>query len=171
MSGKTELRTPKAQEAARSQIQGERVPTAAVTITSDAAFSMILHLVRAIETGMQSIDPGHGLSGSQLWAMWHISARPGLRVSEIADAMHIHHSTASNLLDKLEAKRLIRRERQLADSRVVCISLTAAGAALVKDIPGPLQGRLRRALQALPEETLACLCQGVARVLEEMMPH
>lgn len=134
----------------------------------DAAFSKILQLVRIVETGMQNIDPGHGLSGSQLWALWHVSARPGLRVSELADAMIIHHSTASNLLDKLETKELIRRERQQADSRVVCLSLTARGAALVKDIPGPLQGRLRNALQALPEEALVALSHGVGRVLEEM---
>ncbi len=134
----------------------------------DVAFSKILQLVRVVETGMQNIDPGHGLSGSQLWALWHVSARPGLRVSELADAMIIHHSTASNLLDKLETKGLIRRERQQTDSRVVCLSLTARGAALVKDIPGPLQGRLRNALQALPEEALVALSQGVGRVLEEM---
>jgi len=135
----------------------------------DAAFSKILQLVRVVETGMQNIDPGHGLSGSQLWALWHVSARPGLRVSELADAMIIHHSTASNLLDKLEAKGLIRRERQQADSRVVCLSLTTHGAALVKDIPGPLQGRLRNALQSLPEKALAELCEGVGQVLEAMV--
>lgn len=147
-------------EAANSLPEGAPSP--------DAAFSKILQLVRVVETGMQNIDPGHGLSGSQLWALWHISARPGLRVSELADAMIIHHSTASNLLDKLETKNLIRRARQQADSRVVCLSLTARGAALVKDISGPLQGRLRNALQALPEATLASLCEGVGHVLDMM---
>lgn len=117
---------------------------------------------------MQNIDRSHGLSGSQLLALWHISAQPRLRVSQLAEAMHIHHSTASNLLDKLERKGLMCRERQQVDNRVVCLSLTAAGALLVKDVPGPLQGRLRNALQALPEEMLASLHQGLSRVIEEM---
>jgi DNA-binding MarR family transcriptional regulator len=141
---------------------------AAGSISPDAAFSKILQLVRIVETGMQNIDRSHGLSGSQLWALWHISAKSRLRVSELAEAMHIHHSTASNLLDKLEAKGLIRRERQVTDSRVVCLNLTAQGAAVVKDIPGPLQGRLRKALQALPDDVLANLCQGVSSVLGAM---
>ncbi len=119
---------------------------------------------------MQNIDRGHGLSGSQLWALWHISAQPRMRVSDLAVAMHIHHSTASNLLDKLELKGLICRERQVIDSRVVCLSLTPAGATQVKGIPGPLDGRLRNALQALPKTMLANLHQGISRVLEEMLP-
>lgn len=163
MVSKTGLRMPKKRVVEQ--------PDTTEAVTPDVAFSKILQLVRIVETGMQNIDPGHGLSGSQLWALWHISAQPGLRVSELAEAMHIHHSTASNLLDKLEGKQLICRERQVADTRVVCLNLTAQGAALVKDIPGPLQGRLRRALQALPEESLASLCQGVARVIAEMTPH
>jgi DNA-binding MarR family transcriptional regulator len=136
----------------------------------DTAFSRILQLVRVVETGMQNIDRSHGLSGSQLWAVWHISAQPGLRVSELAEAMLIHHSTASNLLDKLETKQLIRRERQQADSRVVCLHLTAQGNALVKDIPGPLQGRLRGALQSLSPDQRAGLCEAITRILESMAP-
>jgi len=139
----------------------------------EIAFGQILQLVRLVVTGMQNIEGSHGLSGSQHWALWQISARPGLRVSELAAAMLIHHSTASNLLDKLEKRGLVRRERQVDDSRVVRLHLTAAGKAMVKDIPGPLQGRLRRALQTLPAPHLDGLHAGVAALLDHMKsePH
>ncbi|WP_313951576.1 MarR family transcriptional regulator, partial [Accumulibacter sp.] len=122
---------------------------------SDEAFGKVLQLVRTVQTGMQNIDDRHGLSGAQLWAMWQISARPGLRVSDLARALQIKPSTASNLLDKLELRQLMRRERHDTDNRVVSLYLTDAGHQLVKDIPGPTQGRLRRALGEMAAPVLA----------------
>jgi len=117
---------------------------------------------------MQNIDSRHGLSGAQLWALWQISAQPGQRVSELADALHIHPSTASNLLDKLEASGLVRRERLDIDNRVVRLNLSEAGLKLVKEIPGPMQGQLRHALQQVPTPILAGLFKGVTTVLDLM---
>ncbi|MCF8200300.1 MAG: MarR family transcriptional regulator [Sulfuritalea sp.] len=140
----------------------------AETSTAEEAFSKVLQLVRQVQVGMQNIDPSHGLSGSQLWALWHISAHPGQRVSELAATLHIHLSTASNLLDKLEARSLIRRERRDADNRVVRLYLAEPGLDLVKSIPGPMQGHLRRALRDVPAPVLEGLIEGVGAVLDLM---
>lgn len=136
--------------------------------TPEDVFGGLLKLVRAIQNGMQNIDASHGLSGSQLWALWQISAQPGLRVTELAAALHLHASSASNLLDKLEARKLVRRERSGVDSRVVHLHLADAGIKLVQDIPGPTQGRLRQALQKIPAPVLAGLLTGIGAVLELM---
>ncbi len=138
------------------------------TVIAEEAFSKVLQLVRQVQVGMQNIDPSHGLSGSQLWALWQISAHPGQRVGELASTLHIHLSTASNLLDKLEARSLVRRERLDADNRVVRLYLADAGVKLVKGIPGPMQGHLRRALREIPEPVLAGLVRGVSAVLDSM---
>lgn len=136
--------------------------------TPDEVFSKVLRLVRAVQTGMQNIEGNHGLSGSQLWALWQISAEPGQRVTELANALHIHPSTASNLLDKLEARGLVRRERRDADNRVVRLYLAESGIGLVRTIPGPMRGQLRRALQQVSPGTLAGLFNGVTALLDLM---
>ncbi|MBK8120951.1 MAG: MarR family transcriptional regulator [Sulfuritalea sp.] len=135
---------------------------------ADEAFGKVLRLVRTVQTGMQNIDSSHGLSGSQLWALWQISAQPGQRVKELADALHIHPSTASNMLDKLEARGFVRRERRDLDNRVVRLYLAKAGLKLVKEIPGPMKGQLRHALQQLSTLILAGLLKGVTIVLDLM---
>lgn len=135
---------------------------------AEDAFSKVLWLVRTVQTRMQNIDGNHGLSGSQLWSIWQISAQPGLRVSELAAAQHIHPSTASNLIDKLEARNLVRRERRDADQRVVRLYLAEPGIDLVKRIPGPMQGRLRHSLQHIPKPVLAGLIKGITAVMEHM---
>jgi DNA-binding MarR family transcriptional regulator len=136
--------------------------------SADEAFSKLLQLVRTVQAGMQNIEGSHGLSGSQLWSLWQISAQPGLRVAELAEAQHIHPSTASNLLDKLEARGLVRRERSDTDSRVVRLYLADAGVELAKSIPGPMQGRLRNALREVPAEVLDGLLKGMTAVLDIM---
>lgn len=136
---------------------------------AEEAFRKVLQLVRQVQVGMQNIDPGHGLSGSQLWALWHISAHPGQRVGELAATLHIHLSTASNLLDKLEMRGLIRRERRDADNRVVRLYLANSGDKLIKSIPGPMQGQLRRALRNVPTSVLSGLIEGVSAVLNLMV--
>ena len=80
-------------------------------------------------------------------------------------AQHIHISTASNLLDKLEERGLVRRERRDTDNRVVRLYLTDLGVKLAKDIPGPVQGRLRNALREIPAPDLDALLKGVVSVL------
>ena len=136
--------------------------------SAEETFRLILRLVRIIQSGMQGIDPGQNLSGSQLWALWQISAQPGLRVAELAEAMHIHQSTASNLLDKLELRSLIRRERSTTDNRVVRLYLTESAVNVVTGIPGPMQGQLRHRLRELPSPTLQGLLEGLTSVLDSL---
>jgi len=140
-------------------------------VAPDEVFSAVLRLVRMVQTGMQNIENDQGLSGSQLWALWQVSAEPGQRVSELAKALHIHPSTASNLIDKLEMRGYVRRQRGGEDNRVVRLHLADAGIRLVKNIPGPMQGRMRHALQDVPPEVLAGLHRGVAVLLGLMEAH
>jgi len=153
---------------------GTQLPAEARHVAAaEEAFQLILRLVRMVQSGMQSIDPSRGLSGSQLWALWQISAQPGLHVAELAKALHIHSSTASNLLDKLETRGLVRRERGDADNRLVRLYLTNAAVNLVSDIPGPMQGRLRHQLREVSEPVLKGLLEGLISVLgniEEQPP-
>ncbi|HRC60043.1 MAG: MarR family transcriptional regulator [Propionivibrio sp.] len=144
------------------------VPSALDVAAAEEAFSMVLRLVRAVQSGMQSIDATQGMSGSQLLALWQISAQPGLRVAELAEALHIHPSTASNLLDKIEVRGLVRRERSDADNRVVRLFLNDSGIDVVRDLPGPLQGRLRYALREVPLPVLKGLVFGLTSVLDLM---
>lgn len=152
----------------RLAISDQAAESSPEIVFAEETFSKLLQLVRTVQSGMQGIEGSHGLSGSQLWALWQLSAQPGLRVTQLAVAQHIHTSTASNLLDKLETRGLVRRERRDADNRVVRLYLTETGNQLAKDIPGPLQGRLRHALREIPAPELEALLKGVTSVLNTM---
>ncbi len=123
---------------------------------------------RSIQEHSRWVEKQCGVSAAQLWTMSELHARPGMRVSELSRALSIHQSTASNLLDKLERKQLIQRERRGPDHRVVRLYLTDAGRALVEQAPRPAQGALSSGLMALPDSVLAGLNDNIAALVKAM---
>ena len=55
-------------------------------------------LVKSIRSHYQQVEARSGVSGAQLWALAHIAGSPGSKVGELARALAIHQSTASNLV-------------------------------------------------------------------------
>ena len=88
-----------------------------------------------------------------------------MRVSELAEALTIHLSTTSNLLDKLEERGLVRRERSKEDQRTVRIRATAAGTAIQRRAPGPAAGVIPDALARMPPKDLAQLRRSLELLL------
>lgn len=132
------------------------------------ALKKFRQIVSSAQQHFRQIEDQCGLSGAQLWALREIAEKPGLRVSELAKAMSVHQSTASNLLDRLTKRNLVRRERNSLDQRVVHLFLTAEGVRTVACAPGPERGVLPDALNRLPDETLDNLNHSLALLLNSM---
>jgi DNA-binding MarR family transcriptional regulator len=123
-------------------------------------------LFRVSQQHYQRIESSCGVSGAQLWALSELASAPGLTVSGLAERMSIHLSTSSNMLDKLEAQGLVRRERSSQDQRVVHVHLTADGKRLVAKAPKPAQGIIPDALSRMPPQALRNLKRELNRLLE-----
>src|SRR6266446_2665516 len=124
--------------------------------------TLFRQIVAAAKRHFQSVQEECGISGAQLWALWQISADPGIQVGNLARHMSIHQSTASNLVDRLESKSLIRRERTRSDHRVVRLFPTAAGHSLLKNAPGPMRGVLPEAVGGLSDRELERIYAALA---------
>src|SRR4051812_6660780 len=78
----------------------------------------------AVKAHFRAVETKAGISGAQLWALSVINARPGVGVSELARAMDVHQSTASNLLRALQDARMVESAREGDDRRAVQLYLT-----------------------------------------------
>jgi DNA-binding MarR family transcriptional regulator len=125
-------------------------------------------LFRAIQSHSKTIERQCGLSSAKLWMMWELFASPGLKVSELARALTIHPSTCSNMLDQLENKQLIRRNRSKSDQRAVHLFLTEEGTLLLATAPRPAQGTLSMALEHLSDNHLSHLEEGLNQLIQAM---
>jgi len=125
-------------------------------------------IFRSVKKHFQVIERTCGIGGSQLWALAAVSESPGIRVSDLAKAMSIHQSTASNLVEQMVKLGLIVRERDAEDQRVVRLNATARGLALIARAPKPLIGLLPDALSQLNPHELRQLHASLATLLDVM---
>jgi DNA-binding MarR family transcriptional regulator len=120
-------------------------------------------IYRTIQSYSKWVEKQCGVSSTMLWVLWELLAAGEMKISQVAGALSIHQSTASNLLDKLERRGLVARKRgtQARDQRVVLVYLTDEGQKVLADAPGPAQGPLTEALARLDNETLRQLSDGL----------
>jgi len=133
-----------------------------------AALQKLREIIKTAQEQFQLTSETAGISGSQAWALAEIARSPGLIVSELGKAMAIHPSTTSNMLDKMQRRGLIRRERIDADQRVVRLFVTAAGEKVLSELPGPATGLLPDALARLSAEQLDAVNAALALILQKM---
>lgn len=75
----------------------------------------------------------------------------GYTAASLARDLQLDPGATTRLLDRLEAKNLVRRERSSTDRRVVHLVLTAEGKAAASQVPGVLCTVLNRHLAGFSE--------------------
>jgi DNA-binding MarR family transcriptional regulator len=125
-------------------------------------------IVKSIKRHYQDVERRSHLKGAQLWALAQVAESPGSTVGDLARALAVHQSTASNLLRALQAQGLVTRERQTRDQRQVKLFATRKGLKLLKGAPRPLIGVLQQALSELPPARVHALHGELARVIALM---
>src|SRR5258706_14275996 len=97
-------------------------------------------IVKSIRRHYQDVERRAGVTGAQLWALAQVAEQPGSQVGELARALAVHQSTASNLVRDLEKRGLVTRKRRGRDLRHVQLYPSKKGLALLKAAPRPLVG-------------------------------
>ena len=123
-------------------------------------------VVRAAQRHSARIEKQCGVSGAQLWILKELYETPGLRVGEIAGRLAIHQTTTSNLLDALVKSGHVVKTRDADDQRVVRLTLSEQGAALIQRSPKPARGLLPDALRKMDQHSLEELNRGLQALLD-----
>lgn len=87
-------------------------------------------------------------------------------VAELARVCHMDTGAMTRLLDRLETKGLVQRQRSDTDRRVVHIALTEIGTQAARAIPHALSAVQNRALAGFSAEEFATFKQLLRRVLD-----
>jgi len=123
------------------------------------------HLLRRAHFEAEAIFPtiyGDEVTSRQLALLTAIGQRPGLSQSAVAQQVGMDLNTCSDLVARLVARKLVRRERSEADARTYCLYLAPKGARVV-DMGIGLAGDYRQAvskrLSAAEHEQLVALLQ------------
>lgn len=124
----------------------------------------------AVRNHFRQVERVTGIGGAQLWALAVVSDNPGVGVTELANALDVHQSTASNLVRALATRKLIETRQSASDRRAVSLHVTATGATLLQSAPGPFSGILPAALAQMKPAQLARLERDLATLIEALTP-
>lgn len=103
--------------------------------------SIGLMMRRIITAVGQAVEAELVEPGGPTYPQWiplhklHMHTGPSTTVAELARVCELDTGAMTRLLDRLEAKGLVRRVRSVADRRVVHIELTNEGAEHAKRVP------------------------------------
>lgn len=139
-----------------------------------SAADSVGHLMHLVVSGMRRhIEPrmaAHGLTAAQWYPLWKLKTGAAHTAQALARQMEIDAGAMTRLVDRLEAKGLIARERSATDRRVMRLSLTPAGESVVAHIPQVLADVNNRVLAGFSEAEWQLLLSLLHRLLANTQP-
>ncbi len=110
-----------------------------------------------------------GLSASQFGVLDTLQSRGSVHQQELAEALGRSKAQMTAIIDALEAKLLVRRERHVTDRRFTTVHLTPAGSELLAQVAPARTAAIVELMSELTGEQrarLARLCRRLLRVLD-----
>jgi len=141
----------------------------AVDIPESRFGRRILHalrrIIRSVDIYSRKLVAEHQVTGPQLVCLNTIVELGPITATDLAHQVHLSASTVVRILDRLESKGLVQRQRQADDRRRIHVTATIAGHELSAKAPYSDQHPLRNALKQLPTEKQ----ESVTELLEQLV--
>ncbi|MGD8237818.1 MAG: MarR family transcriptional regulator [Armatimonadota bacterium] len=106
-------------------------------------------------------EAGDGLTPAQVRVLRHVHLHGMPSVRSIAEGLMVSPPAATQLVNKLVAKRLVERSERKADRRVVDVRLTPRGRSLAQRLSSGRRRQLNRLLARMPAGSREELVRGL----------
>ena len=111
------------------------------------------------------MDP-QGLTAMQWQPLVIIASGKAQTAADLSRLMQVDTGATTRMLDRLSAKGLVTRERNMTDRRLIKLSLTEAGARAAEAIPQALCTALNAHLKGFDSQELETLSALLTRLIE-----
>ena len=128
----------------------------------------IRKVIRAIDLHSRKLNKEAGLTGPQLLILQQIGQTQGIKAAQVAKNINLSSATVTNILDRLESRKLIERIRNTQDKRSYSLFLTDAAKELLMNAPQPLQDHFIKNFCALNDWEQSQLLSSMQRIASMM---
>jgi DNA-binding MarR family transcriptional regulator len=97
-----------------------------------------------------------------------LGQRPGTSAGELAELLHLHPSTITGILRRLEERSFLRRKPDEQDRRRAVLTLTNQGRSIDELRDGTVEAAVRRTLEGMPAEDIAATRRVLERLAREL---
>jgi DNA-binding MarR family transcriptional regulator len=143
---------------------GLRLESSSLLAQARSLADLIRKLCQAEETFSKELDKEFNVSLPQLKCLIALDEDGPLPPSRLAPYVMANSSTVTGIIDRLERKNLVSRSRTSRDRRMVSISITEEGKALVQKVPFPIQPNTLRMLARLTAHERQGIIEALTRL-------
>lgn len=103
-------------------------------IPRDALDEVLFNSLRSVHKFEIAKVARFGLNYEAIFLLQFLRRHSPAKMAEIADEMNIPISTATRMVDRIEARGLISRKKDRKDKRIMLVSLKSKGEKIVRDV-------------------------------------
>ena len=106
---------------------------------SDDVLIALRKIIQAIDLNSKQLVKRVGLTGPQLVILQYISSSDRISVGEVAKNVSLSQGTVTGIIERMEKRDLVTRQRGRRDKRRVMVQVTESGKALLETAPPVMQ--------------------------------
>ena len=108
-------------------------------IVVDQVMIALRKIIRSIDMNSKKLVKRVGLTGPQLLILQEISRGVEITAGEIAKAVSLSQATVTGILERMEKRKLLTRQRSESDRRRIMVRITREGKEILKSAPPIMQ--------------------------------
>ena len=135
---------------------------------SEEVLIALRRIIRATDLHSKHLAKTTGLTSPQILVLKTIRDKGQVTIGEIANEVSLSQATVTTILDRLEKREFVYRERSTEDKRKVHAYLTQKATETLLDAPTPLQDNFARQFADLHEWEQTMIISSLQRVAQMM---
>lgn len=136
----------------------------------DELLNSLRKVTRAIDLYSKKLSKETGLTSPQLILLQQVAANDGVMVKQIASNINLSSATVTSILDRLEARNYVIRERSTTDKRKVGLHITNQGLMAIELSPLPMQDNFIQQFESLAQWEQTQMIANLQRLASMMEP-
>jgi DNA-binding MarR family transcriptional regulator len=129
------------------------------------AINALRRMVRGLRSAAENVERQLSISAAQLFVLRELASLPDQSVKDLATVTMTTHSTVSQVVGQLLAKKLVTRTTDERDKRRSVLRLTRQGTALLRKAPRAIQEDLVDGFALLTPKERRALAGGLEKWL------
>jgi DNA-binding MarR family transcriptional regulator len=128
-------------------------------------------LDHALQRTSKRMETSLGVTGPQRLVIRIVGRFPSIPAGQLAKLLHLHPSTLTGILKRLERQSLLRRRADPADARRVLLALTEKGRSFDVETEGTVEASVARVVQRAAAHKLASAAELLGQIAHALEEH
>jgi DNA-binding MarR family transcriptional regulator len=125
-------------------------------------------LDHALQSASKRMEATRGVTAPQRLVVRIVGRFPGISAGEVAEILHLHPSTLTGVLKRLEDRGLLERRPDPADGRRALLQLSARGRRVDRLHDGTVEAAVRRALRRMRPSAVQAARDAAIKLSDEL---